>query len=133
MGENEKAADDYGLPLRLGSLFDGEQQSEEAGVVGQTADLMVRVADGPERLAGQFEIVAMASFNNLDLKVTSVFGDCADEDGDIDLDDYAVFWACLTRVDGEIELGCGCADFDHDGDADLQDWSHFQLLFTGPQ
>jgi len=57
-------------------------------------------------------------------------GDC-DQDGDIDLDDFAVFAACLTGPSGEPPPGCDLADLDGDTDVDLADAARFQGAFTG--
>jgi len=56
-------------------------------------------------------------------------GDC-DQDGDIDLDDYAVFADCLTGPLGGILAGCDLADMDVDTDVDLDDFAAFQEAFT---
>ncbi len=58
-------------------------------------------------------------------------GDC-DGDGDVDLDDFADFNACLVGPDGGLGTGCECFDFDDDGDNDLNDFAEFQVNFTGP-
>ena len=60
-----------------------------------------------------------------------------DDDGDVDLDDYAVFVDCLggpgvTTPPG----GCSADEFDWadvqpDGDVDLEDFATFQEVFTG--
>lgn len=131
MGNNPRAGDDYVLRLRVESFFDGGPQSDDATVVGQTATISVRVANGPERFAREFDILASGMIENIELNMISEFAHCADDDGDVDSEDYVAFSACLTGVDGEAALGCGCADFDGDGDADLKDWARFQLLFTG--
>ena len=55
-------------------------------------------------------------------------GDC-DADGDIALDDYDAFTACLDGP-GVTGAGCECTDFDDDGDADLADFAEFQVVFT---
>ncbi len=57
-------------------------------------------------------------------------GDC-DGDGDVDLDDFASFEACLLGPDGGLGTGCECFDFDGDGDNDLLDFAQFQVNFTG--
>jgi len=55
-----------------------------------------------------------------------------DNDGDIDLDDYAEFPDCMTGADnGPIALGCEAFDFDVDDDVDLLDFAEFQVGFTG--
>jgi hypothetical protein len=131
MGDNQNAGSNYVLRLRLESLVRGQQQSDDAGMVGQRVSLFVRVADGPERSAGQFDIVESGAIVSMNLTVTTMSGHCADEDGDIDLSDHASFLACMTGVGGQVGLGCGCADYNGDGDADLADWTRFQLAFTG--
>ena len=132
MGDNAAAGDNYVLKLRIESLIDGQTQSDNAALVGQTADLFVRVADGPERSAGQVDLPAPGLVENRDLIVETAFGTCADEDGDIDMDDLAAFVACSTNVNGDVSLECGCADANDDGDSDLEDWADFQNGFTGP-
>ena len=58
-------------------------------------------------------------------------GDC-DNDGDVDLDDFTEFEACLLGPGGGLsESDCNCFDFDASGDVDLDDFAEFQLLFTG--
>jgi hypothetical protein len=57
-------------------------------------------------------------------------GDC-DGDGDVDLDDYALFAGCLSGPQGGITADCGCFDDDRDLDVDLLDFVAFQLAFTG--
>ena len=58
-------------------------------------------------------------------------GDC-DQDGDVDLGDFADFEACLEGPGGGLGPGCGCFDFDTSGDVDLSDFAGFQEAFTGP-
>lgn len=131
LGDNAAAGDNYVLGLRIESPSDGQTQSDDAARVGQTAILFVRVAEGPERPAGQFDILANGVTQNRDLNVETTFGQCAAEDPDIGLDDLAAFVSCLTGVNGQVRLDCGCADSDNDGDSDLADWAHFQNIFTG--
>jgi hypothetical protein len=63
----------------------------------------------------------------------------SDCDGDVDLNDFALFADCmagsgatptptLTTVDNCRAL----FDFDEDTDLDLTDFGDFQVLFTGP-
>lgn len=63
--------------------------------------------------------------------ITSVPGD-ADTDGDLDLDDYAGLFACVSGPGASANPGCGPFDFDADGDVDNLDYRAFQLRFTGP-
>ena len=63
------------------------------------------------------------------LEVCGGDNDC---DGDVDLDDYIDFCACLTGCGGGIDPGCSRFDFDTDGDVDLADFAVFAASFTGP-
>ena len=63
--------------------------------------------------------------------VASIAGDC-DFDGDVDLDDFADFEACLSGPGGGLpEPSCACFDCDDSGDVDLEDFAAFQQAFTG--
>lgn len=57
-----------------------------------------------------------------------------DEDGDLDLRDFAMFQVCFTE-DGVIqnEAACFFAHFDGDQDVDLTDFAGFESALTGPQ
>jgi len=133
MGDNSAAGDDYVLMLRIESAFDGQPQSADAANVGQTADLFLRVADGPERPAGQYQIAAGGVITNHDLNVTTAFGQCADEVEGVGLADAAKFAECMSGVNGSVALDCGCADANADGDSDLEDWASLQNNFNGQQ
>lgn len=54
-----------------------------------------------------------------------------DGDGDVDLDDYTAFEACLAGPGSELLPECGNSDVDADGDADLMDFQVLQAGFTG--
>lgn len=57
-----------------------------------------------------------------------------DEDGDIDLDDYAFFELCNSVSGPGVEPPfeeCLAFDFDDDGDIDLRDFGEMQQAFTG--
>ena len=62
-----------------------------------------------------------------------------DDDGDIDGDDYAVFWDCLSGPNSapapatvSVEQCLVAFDRDSDGDVDTHDFDDFQAIFTGP-
>lgn len=57
-----------------------------------------------------------------------VQGDC-DDDGDVDLDDYACFFACVLGPAQGLPAKCGPFDFDNDDDVDLEDFAGFQSAF----
>ncbi len=61
------------------------------------------------------------------------FGD-ADEDGDVDLNDFSHFSTCFNGPNNPIDYAAGCLDVDsdQDGDVDLLDFSAFASCFNGP-
>jgi hypothetical protein len=50
---------------------------------------------------------------------------CGDinEDGVIDMNDYALFHECMTGPGAPVRLSCESADLDRDTDADLHDFA----------
>ena len=57
-----------------------------------------------------------------------VQGDC-DDDGDVDLDDYACFVSCVLGPAQGLPAKCEPFDFDNDNDVDLEDFGGFQSAF----
>ncbi len=55
-----------------------------------------------------------------------------DGDGDVDLNDFEQFDACLTGPGGGAQPPCDAFDFDADNDVDFADFQAFQIAFTGP-
>ncbi len=60
----------------------------------------------------------------------------ADNDGDVDQDDFAVFQACLTGTDDPYEVydcqACRCMNSDGDQDIDEDDYGPFEACGSGP-
>jgi hypothetical protein len=56
----------------------------------------------------------------------------ADEDGDVDQDDFAQFQLCYTGTGGGVPEGCVCFDRANDSDIDDDDFSEFQKCASGP-
>ncbi len=53
-----------------------------------------------------------------------------DRDGDVDIDDFALFASCLSGPGVPYPAPyCDCGDFDKDGDVDLADFAMFTLLY----
>jgi len=52
-----------------------------------------------------------------------------DLDGDVDLNDYRAFFACMQGPDQGMPLPCSAADFDGDIDVDLEDFQLFEVCF----
>ena len=73
---------------------------------------------------------AFLDMGTYEFQGTTVHGEC-NGDGNIDLDDYDDFAACLLGPGGGLGIDCNCFDFDHDGDVDIDDLAAFQLNFTG--
>ncbi len=87
---------------------------------------------------GDGDIDVLSASNN-DNKITwyenlSPCGFDSDCDGGVDLDDFAVFFDCVTGTGGgPLTPECLPTDADTDGDVDLLDFGAFQAAFTGPQ
>jgi len=101
-----------------GEMFTTGGDFELSGTIGQP-DASELVMTG-----GDFELTGGFWFG-------CVPGDC-DCDGDVDLDDFADFEACLAGPGGGLpEPNCGCFDLNDSGDVDLEDFALFQRTFTG--
>ncbi len=71
-----------------------------------------------------------ADCNNDDVPDECTMAD-ADDDGDVDLLDFAAFVDCATGSGNAIGLGCAVFDTDCDADVDLTDFGTLQRLSTG--
>ncbi len=72
-------------------------------------------------------LLAMAALFSASVLAITIPGDF-DSDGDVNLDEYAMFAACYPVVGGE----CGVdADLSRDGLVDLRDFALFQAAFNG--
>lgn len=57
----------------------------------------------------------------------------ADEDGDVDMDDFAALQRCINNGAGlSGASNCNCFDRGHDGDVDAFDLLQFATCATGP-
>lgn len=54
-----------------------------------------------------------------------------DDDGDVDLDDFDLFHACVTGPAVEPSVNCKNRDFDGDDDVDLEDFGILQRCYSG--
>ena len=54
-----------------------------------------------------------------------------DDDGDVDVEDFAIFTDCMNGPDDPYPLDCNAADLDTNGDVDIADFAVFQTLFGG--
>jgi hypothetical protein len=66
------------------------------------------------------------------LKVYYGFTADCNDDGVVDLLDYAAFAACLAGPAGGLPEGCACFDFDGDEDSDIHDFAALQAYLTAP-
>lgn len=97
-------------------------------------DTFLRVLVGNEEVTVHvYRSLGAGAFRLVDLLTIGPFhGDC-DKDGDVDLDDFAGFSACLGGPGTGIGAGCGCFDLNGDEDVDLLDFAEFQTAFTGSE
>ena len=102
-----------------GGTFEGRQFTV-SGTIGQP-DAGVMTGGGFE-LSGGFWAAAT---------VVQLPGDC-EHDGDVDLDDYACFFACALGPGQGLLPDCAKFDLDDDGDVDIADYSYFETQFKGP-
>jgi hypothetical protein len=83
---------------------------------------------------------SMAGWDNIAIVATchTPFAD-ADNDGDVDQEDFGVFQRCYTGTGlGPVPSGagfeyCTCFDRNNAGDVDQADWSKFEACATGPE
>ena len=75
MGDNAGAGDLYVLRIRVESLADGGTQSNDAALIGQTAQIYVKPGRGAEKLATSFKIASRGITEKRDL-VASSGNDC---------------------------------------------------------
>jgi hypothetical protein len=72
-------------------------------------------------------------FDDLLLHTGNLLWPDADEDGDVDQDDFGSFQSCYSGADLPITgAGCNRFDRDNDGDVDTQDYVEFEACSAGP-
>jgi hypothetical protein len=57
----------------------------------------------------------------------------ADEDGDVDMDDFGEFQLCFSGPDGNVAAGCGCYDRNGDGHISQPDFEAWRLCASGAE
>jgi len=79
-----------------------------------------------------FDVVTVdPAASSITFQVRGILGDL-DDDGDVDLLDFALFQACFTGPQVSAPEQCQSADLDRDGDVDVMDFWIFAARFTGP-
>jgi lysophospholipase L1-like esterase len=101
----------------------------DPSLIGQPISIVLTISATEEDRSTHFDHVRL-------LRRSLVPGDM-DHDGDTDLDDYAVFAACIAGADVSTPPGACTpghfeqADLEQDDDVDLADFAPFQEAFTG--
>ena len=52
-----------------------------------------------------------------------------DDDGDVELTDYQIFYSCMDGPSSGVPTDCDQADLQRDSDVDLQDLAAFLIAF----
>ncbi len=78
----------------------------------------------------------IASSSSLDLNQDAIPDECTipgdtDNDVDIDLTDFAVYFECDNATEGGVPPGCEVFDFNRDNEINLTDFAQFQVRYTG--
>ncbi len=110
------------IDARFGQISDGDLLSNQGHVIRRNLDLVWPF--GPVEDLHNFGLDAVQPGG-----VISVAD--ANQDGAIDLADYAQFEVCLTGPGGMLTSGCEWADLDADHDVDVGDFGMFQWVFIG--
>ena len=116
--------------LAAGSLgIDAADYAAYAAAGGGAEDLagLTRTYDDAGTVDTGSGALSYLDLGAYEFQGVAVAGDC-DGDGDVDIDDYAGFEACLLGPTGGLGTGCSCSDLDSDGDTDLLDYAEFQVL-----
>jgi serine protease AprX len=123
------------------SLHDESQWTPQAYDISTIADgqptVYIRWSMGPTNGAITYPGWSLDDVEIWGLSAPSTPGDL-DQDGDVDLDDFAGWAECLAGPDaatpppGCTALRFGRADLDQNGHVDLADFAAFQKLLAGP-
>jgi len=105
-----------------------------ADVPAGVAVYMDDVSGLPPQAFVMYEVAAVDTGGLSSERVGLPFDPDVDEDGDVDLDDYAEFVDCLSgpgSVPASVPECLDGFDTEGDGDVDLKDFQAFQLIFGG--
>ena len=113
----------YGAPVpRTLTVGNNDESTTYSGELSGVGSELVKIGTGTLTLSGANTYDAGTTINEGAL--------IADGNGDVDVDDYALFADCLTGPNLAPPGGCEGADLDGDGDVDLADFAAFQRAFT---
>ncbi len=149
-----------GIPIAIAAGdLNGDGHVDLAVGLGSTTSvaLLLGDGDGDFEFAGQTAPAVSASgpLTIIDLAIADITGDALrdivvvvvgyglvvipnttsnaanlDGDDDVDVNDYAIWSACLGGPGAAIPIGCTSSDLEADGDVDLKDAGLFQNLFA---
>lgn len=110
-------------PRSLDDVPDGDRLLTEIAAV----EVLIQDEDDPPTTFGKWYI---DDLRIIEPPVSSREGDF-DEDGDVDLADFARLYDCMRGPGTPVEGDCTAADLDSDSDVDLADAVRLMVLFDG--
>lgn len=125
-------ADCYVLRIKLESLADGQPQSADAAIVGDTVRLCVSKGGNPEvcDLADSYTIDDRGTVLPQDVGIAPMKGDWND-DTLVNLTDHPNFATCMQGPTQSATAQCQAVfDFDNDSHVDLDDFASFEKVFA---
>lgn len=126
-------ADCYVLRIKLESLADGQPQSADAAIAGDTVRLCVSKGGNPETCdpADSYTIGSCGAIVLQDIGVAPIKGDW-NADALVSLSDHPNFAACMEGPKQPATAQCQAVfDFDGDSHVDLDDFAAFERVFAG--
>jgi hypothetical protein len=95
MGDLPGAGDDYLLKLRIESVVEGTQRSDDAAIIGDTIEIRLQQATGPEKKIAEFPLAGAGVIRPQTLRLDACTDDGECDDADACTTDHCVDEVCL--------------------------------------